>query len=244
MTEVSVPPTSSPISQALRDVAVLGWIYDSESLRPLTRFLLQITDDLDFGEKYEGKPLHSNRKELLLRYLQGRCYLIYPRKLTQKALRQHFRNERTLYFTGSRGDFSLVYIDPDCHNSGTKEGAFQFLEHLKAKYFPNLYYEASTHGNGGSGYIIVDRSTCSDGDFNGLLKQLDKFLKRVLKTTSFDVEDVEVKGTCPEITWSPENKRYVENIKCGGLAKFPREMITRGEEFMATTRLTTNQYRQ
>ncbi len=213
----------------------------AKQLRPLTRLLLQITDDLDWGEKYDTAPMHANRKEMMLRYLQGLCYVLYPKKLTQKALRQHFRGERTLYFTGSRGDLSLVYIDPDCHNSGSKEGAFQFLEFLKVKYFPNLYYEASTHGNGGSGYIIVDRSTCSDKDFNGLLKQLDKFLKRVLATTTYDVEDIEVKGTCPEITWSAENKHWVEKIKCGGLAKFPREMITRADEFMATTRLTTDE---
>jgi len=71
------------------------------------------------------------------------------------------------------------------------------LEYLKAKYFPNLYYETSTHGNGGSAYIIVDRSICSDRDFNGLLKQLDRFLKKVLASTTFDVEDIEVKGAVP-----------------------------------------------
>ena len=87
----------------------------------------------------------------------------------------------------------------------------------------------------------MDRSACSDRDFNGLLKQLDEFLKRVLATTTFDVEDIEVKGTCPEIQWNASKSQYVENMKCGGLAKFPREMIARANEFMATTRLTTDQ---
>ncbi len=100
----------------------------AKRLRPLTRLLLNITDDLDWGEKYDVAPMHVNRKDMMLRYLQGLCYLIFPKKLTQKALRQHFRGERTLYFTGSRGDLSLVYIDPDCHNSGSKEGAFEFGE--------------------------------------------------------------------------------------------------------------------
>jgi hypothetical protein len=63
----------------------------------------------------------------------------------------------------------------------------------------------------------------------------------VLATTTFDVEDIEVKGTCPEIQWSAKDSRWVEGMKCGGLAKFPREMITRADEFMATTRLTTDQ---
>lgn len=212
--------------------------------KQVAKFLQSITNDLDFGEKIEGAPHHVNCKDLMIRFLEGRACFLYPKRLTQKALCQHFANERTLYFTGSRGDFSLVYIDPDCHKSGTKEGAFQFLEYLKDKYFPNLYYEASTHGNGGSGYIIVDRSICSDRDFNGLLKQLDRFLKKVLASTSFDVEDIEVKGAVPELEWNPKFRGVIDNIKCGGLAKFPREMRWRADEFMATTRLTTDELQE
>ncbi len=226
----------------------------AKQLRPVAKFLLGITNDLDWGEKYDAYPCHVNTKDMLIRFLEGGCYLVYPKRLTQKALIQHFQGKRTLYFTGSKGKHTLVYIDPDCHRSGTKEGAFQFLEYLKDKYFPNLYYEASTHGNGGSGYIIVDTSICSDRDFNALLKQFDKFLKRVLatlqhscnsrpqdNTTTFDVEDVEAKGAIPEINWNPRWKGVIDSLKCGGLAKFPREMITRADEFMNTTRLTTDE---
>ena len=39
-------------------------------------------------------------------------------------------------------------IDVDCHACGTLEGATQFAEYLKRNYFPNLYIETSTHGNG------------------------------------------------------------------------------------------------
>jgi hypothetical protein len=216
----------------------------AKQMRPVARFLLSVTNDLDWGEKYEDDPhpcpMHVNTKETMRQFLERTSY-VYPKRLSQKALIQHFQGKRTLYFTGSKGNQTLVYIDPDCHKSGSKEGAFQFLEYLKSKYFLNLYYEVSTHGNGGSGYIIVDTSSCSELDFNILLKQFDKFLKRVLATTTFDVEDVEAKGAVPEVNWNPKYKNVVDSMKCGGLAKFPREMLTRADEFMNTTQLTTDE---
>jgi len=211
-------------------------------LRPITRLLLSLTSDLDWGEEYadSAHPVHVNTKETMRQFLEQTSY-VYPKRLSQNALIQHFKGERTIYFTGSRGNQTLVYIDPDCHKSGTKDGAFELLEYLKSKYFPNLYYEVSTHGNGGSGYIIVDTSACSEWDFNVLLKQLDGFLKRVLATTTFDVEDIEAKGAIPEVNWNPKYKKVIDSIKCGGPAKYPREMLTRADEFMNTTRLTTDE---
>jgi len=93
---------------------------DIKKQKQLAKFLQSITNDLDWGEKIEGAPHHVNCKDMLIRFLEGRCFHLFPKRLTQKALCQHFSGERTLYFTGSRGDYSLVYIDPDCHNSGTK----------------------------------------------------------------------------------------------------------------------------
>ncbi len=213
-------------------------------MRPVTRLLLSLTSDLDWGEEFadspDPRPVHVNRKDILTQFLEQTNF-VYPKRLSQKALIQHFKGERTLYFTGGKGNQTIVYIDPDCHKSGTKEGAFQLLEYLKSKYFPNLYYEVSTHGNGGSGYIVVDTSTCDEWHFNILLKQFDKFLKRVLaalklrcnscpqdNTTTFDVEDIEAKGAIPEVNWNPKYKKVIDSIKCGGLAKYPREMLTQG----------------
>ncbi len=59
-------------------------------------------------------------------------------------------------------DETLLMLDIDCHASGTLEGATQFAEHLKQHFFPNLYYETSTHGNGIQGFVVVDRSFRSD----------------------------------------------------------------------------------
>ena len=47
-------------------------------------------------------------------------------------------------------------LDIDCHRSGSLEGAKQFAAFLKQQYFPDLYYEVSTNGNGIHGFIIVD----------------------------------------------------------------------------------------
>ena len=49
-------------------------------------------------------------------------------------------------------------MDIDCHASGTLEGALQFAQYLKQNYFPDLYYETSTHGNGVHGFLVVDKS--------------------------------------------------------------------------------------
>ena len=54
-------------------------------------------------------------------------------------------------------------LDIDCHKSGSPEGARQFAEYLKKKFFPNLYYETSTNGNGIHGYIAKALENEPDG---------------------------------------------------------------------------------
>ena len=153
---------------------------------------------------------------------------------------EHFQGKETCYFTGSRGDLTLVNIDIDCKKEGSRQGAFAFAEYLKQRFFPNLYHEVSTHGNGGHGYLLIDKSICNDKDYNAVLKRLDAWLKDVLRSTDFDVENVEIKGTCPEITWGKEYQRQLLNYKFGFLAKMPREW-ERIEEWKATTRLTVEE---
>ena len=156
---------------------------------------------------------------------------------------QHFLGEETVYFTGSRGDLTIVMLDIDCHKSGSIEGARQFAEYLKRKFFPNLYYETSTNGNGIHGYIVVDTWKWSAADYNGTLKLVEQWLKRVLATTSFDVETVELKGRCPSVVWGKGFKRVVKHFTMGGLAKMPRD-ATRLAEWEATTRMTANELRK
>ena len=57
------------------------------------------------------------------------------------------------------------------------------------------------------------------------------------------MENVEIKGTCPEVTWGKEYKRQLLNYKFGFLAKMPREW-ERFEEWKATTRLTVEELQE
>ena len=67
------------------------------------------------------------------------------------------------------------------HAAGTLEGATQFAEYLKRNYFPDLYIETSTHGNGAHGFLVVDKSFWTEAQYKGVLVELEKWLKRVLR---------------------------------------------------------------
>ena len=99
------------------------------------------------------------------------------------------------------GDETILMLDIDCHASGTLEGATQFAEFLKQNYFPNLYYEVSTHGNGIQGFVVVDKRFWKDAEYKGTLIDVEKWLRRVLRSTTFDVEDVELKGMPMVVAW-------------------------------------------
>ena len=57
---------------------------------------------------------------------------------------------------------------------------------------------------------------------------------------TFDVENIEIKGTCPEVSWGKQYKRQLLNYKFGFLAKLPRE-YERFEEWQTTTKLTVEE---
>ncbi len=218
--------------------------YDRQARRQAAKWLLGLTNDLDWGTKVwddlEQKtvPKHRNTKQHFLAFLQGVPFA-FPRRPSQRAIVRHFLGEETVYFTGSRGDETLLLLDIDCHKKGSPEGARQFAEYLKRKYFPNLYYETSTNGNGIHGYILVDKWAWSEADYNVALKEVEKWLKRVLASTDFDVETVELKGWCPSVVWGTDHKRQVSRFTMGGLAKMPRDW-TRFSEWKRTTRLTAD----
>ena len=114
--------------------------------RMAAKWLLGLTNDFDWGwkdwDELEQKevPKHRNFKETLFNFLSGFRFA-YPKRLTQKALIRHFLGAETVYFTGSRGEQTLLMVDIDCHKSGSLEGARQFAEYLQPNFFPNLYYE-------------------------------------------------------------------------------------------------------
>ena len=129
-------------------------------------------------------------------------------------------------------------IDIDCHARGTQAGAMAFAEHLRANplFGDDLYVETSTNGVGVHGYIVVVKGCASDRITNVALKVLDLYLKGLSYLGDFDIELVEVKGTCPELTWGRERGR-LEKYQSGQLAKLPREALGRTDELMGTSKL-------
>ena len=198
------------------------------------QWLKKLTHDLCWGIKVidhkTGKPhpgfANTNKK---LEKLAARRF-VKLRLLTQKLLLAHFSGEKTLYFTGSPGDHTLLMIDIDCHKTGSLKGALQFATYLRKNSFPNLYFEPSTNGNGVHGYLVVSKS--NDRDYNKAAKALDRWLKAVLSETTFDVEDVEIKGKCS--IWERGN------VTEGTLAKYPRD-VARFEEWQQTTSFTVGE---
>jgi len=190
-------------------------------------------DDLD--QAYH--PVHVNCNAKTVNFLQGMRWSA-PQRLSLKLLREHFEGRETLYFTGSEEGhrYTLLMIDVDCHGCGTVGGAMEFLQHLRDHYLPDLYYEVSTHGNGGHGYVIIDKTGYTNAAYNRIALDWGEWLRRVLASTAFDVENVEIKGTCPVIQWG-KVKGEVVSYKAGVYAKMPRD-ASRYEEWKDTTVLT------
>ena len=161
-------------------------------------------------------------------------------KLANYRLADHFLGEKTYYFFGngdSNDEYTLVMLDIDVRKSlglGSPEGALAFAEHLRRVRFPGLYFEPSTGGKGIHGYVLVRKLGNSAKEVNAGLRRLQEWLRAEAKRVKADIELVEVKGTCLEITF---NYKLMESVKYGSFAKLPRE-VHRFNEWQATTVLT------
>ena len=81
---------------------------------------------------------------------------------------------------------------------------------------------------------------CNDRAVRHILKRLDKALKKLLQFflathPEHEVENVEIKGTPPIITWKWGPERQIEFMQSGDFAKLPREILDRFDEFKNTT---------
>lgn len=200
------------------------------------KWLRDRTSSIDYGVKFRGHPIHCNKNEAVLEAFQRQRWLS---RMTNAKFDQHFAGIETYYFTGNsrtRANETLAMIDIDCHKTGTLAGAIRFAQYVKDHHYPKLYFEVSTNGNGVHGYIVVEKSGLAPKFLNPLLKRLDHHLKALLHAGDFEVENVEVKGTCPVFTWG-EKRGELTNYKSGQLAKLPRE-AHRFEELKNTTRLS------
>lgn len=204
------------------------------------KWLRDRTSSIDFGVKFNGHPIHCNKNEYVLECFQhGFKHGLFLDRMNNKDFNRHFSNEATFYFTGngrSKAPETLVMIDIDCHKTGTLAGAIAFAKYLRKHHFPKLYFEVSTNGNGVHGYIVLRKFDIGAELINNLLRRLQQHLRDILKEHSFDVEDVEIKGSCPVMVWGQE-KGELTNYTSGQPAKFPRE-AHRFEELRNTTYLS------
>ncbi len=205
-------------------------------------YLRKLISPYGFGwSKPDGVDRYTN--EQLIRWYNASGYMGIP---TNSDLYAHFAGQDTLYFWADgrkSSPLTLSMIDIDCHRSGNPESAKAFADWLRANYFPCLYHEPSTNGKGRHGYFVLFKEGFGDQAVSNMLKRLEKALKKLLQvflTThpEYQVEGVEVKGTPHIINWVKGEKRKIETMKSGALAKLPRDILTRFDEFKNTTVLS------
>jgi hypothetical protein len=162
----------------------------------------------------------------------------FLKRLSNMNFTDHFTDVATFYYAGAaeaRKLETLVLIDIDCKKTGNLEGAMAYARFLRKHYFPNLYFEPSTHGRGGHGYFVLEKWDYGAEYINDLLlHRLQPWLRQILKEHEFDVENVEIKGTLPVIVWGQEELE-VSNYRSGTLAKLPRLGSPEKEEALRNT---------
>jgi hypothetical protein len=203
--------------------------------------LRKLIHQFDFGCKREGIPKHSNPAARIAAFIEGdrQCF---PRQMRNEHFYAHFSANETYYFTADGRlphraskdghDYTLLMIDIDCHNgTGSLSGAIEFAEYLRLHWLPNLYYEVSTSGTGVHGYLFLNKEGCGGQWINTVARHFQSWLRGLLAEFKFNVSGIEIKGTSPEVTRIVGGKI---SFKCGQLAKLPREMLTRFDEFKRT----------
>ncbi|HEX4146829.1 MAG TPA: hypothetical protein VHY91_25250 [Pirellulales bacterium] len=156
--------------------------------------------------------------------------------LPNYRLFDHFQGKDTLYFLGNGRYWAkrtLVMIDIDVLKSkglGSPAGASRFAQHLTT-IWPDLYFEPSTNGKGIHGYFVLWKRQYGATQVNNALKRLEKWLRAEAKKVNADIEQVEIKGTCPDIEFTGS---LMQSVKYGYFAKIPRD-ISRFAEWEKTT---------
>jgi hypothetical protein len=89
---------------------------------------------------------------------------------------------------------------------------------------------------------VLKKHGLSATTVNKLLKDFEQWLTR--RATGFDIEMVEVKGSCPEVTFDPAGHRRVARIKYGTFAKLPRGLDDAFEDLENTMMLYPHEVAQ
>jgi hypothetical protein len=209
---------------------------------PSCSYLRKLISPYGYGWKEDGR-VGRYTNEQLIRWYNTSGFMGSP---TNSQLHDHFTGKVTLYFWADGRKTSpqtLSMIDIDCHKWGNPESARAFADWLQDNYFPNLYHEPSTNGRGRHGYFVLFKDGFTDLGVSNILKRLDSTLKKLLQVflathPQYQIEGVEIKGTPHIITWVKGARRQIETMKSGALAKLPRDIVSRFEEFKNTTVLS------
>ena len=202
-------------------------------ITPEMKWLKDLICPFVYGDKTPDGPMPSVKKEAFI----GRWNLRLGQfKMPNYKMLDHFEGRETLYYMGrgwEKNDRTLVMIDIDVLKSkmlGTPQGARKFAEHLKS-IWPDLYFEPSTNGKGIHGYFILWKNGSDAKTTNAALKRLEAWLRAEAKKINADIEQVEIKGTCLDMTF---DGRLLQAVKYGVLAKLPRD-VGRFVEWEQTT---------
>jgi hypothetical protein len=117
-------------------------------------------------------------------------------------------------------------IDVDCHKTGTVEGAKKAAEMLDY-YLPGIHTEASTHGKGVHGYVVIDYQDHGPEDTKRIKEVYVNFIKtldRKAKQIGIDIELIEPKGLPVNVIRAPNGSLNVTDSKQGVLIKAPRNI--------------------
>ena len=181
-----------------------------------------------------SKPVHCNTNaEIVDAFRHGDWHRI--ERLSNPMLDDHWDDRRTYYYVADgskRNRYILVNIDIDCHASGSERGAAEAAEYLKANFFPDLYHEPSTNGQGRHGYFILDKSDLGAEPVKTTPERPGTPPERPPARPGLRHRAVRDQG--PAAGHHMGRRRRISNYTAGILAKIPRQ-VHRFEEWKRTT---------
>ena len=204
------------------------------------KFLVPLISPWDYGWRWDGRVARPEKADVIEAF-NARRHGKY--RWTRKKMAAHFSGESTLYFAAygsSRASIVLGLFDIDCHDRGCLEHALAFAEHLKT-FFPTLYVEPSTNGNGVHGYFLMEKGGLGDEYARALFANLqvwaeDEYDRWQARNPDKLIDGVEIKGSPARLKWSAEGR--LVDMTMGTLAKLPRQAVDRFDEFKATARIS------
>ncbi len=164
-----------------------------------------------------------------------------PHPATDARILKHLRGQLTLYYVcepNSRLKVLLLDIDD---KDGSKGDALPMARHLIQHYFPGAYLEVSTHGKGAHVYVLFSDEYCDRAKLADVCSALIPRLRPLLAKAGFKSDLDLVKGLPLEEVCHGD---WTEIVKGGVPAKFPRDLLTRNQEFISAPRLTLEQLDQ